>query len=122
MSDKKWIGFLVFKIIVNITGVALILFLSAGTIQYQTGWVFVILLVVIATLYSVFMIIKQPDLFKKRFGLHYGYLSVVKKVPADWGPSHLLPPHWPQLWEPETSLDFLQLSHLVVPGLFSGVW
>ena len=33
MGDKKWIGFLVFKIIFNITGVALILFLSAGTIN-----------------------------------------------------------------------------------------
>lgn len=66
MNDKKYILFLLVKIITNISGAALILFLSAGTVFYTEGWFFIGAICVAAVAYSGFMFIKYPELFKKR--------------------------------------------------------
>ena len=44
----------------------MILFLSAGTIDYIEGLLFVVAIAVIAITYSLLMLTKHPDLFKKR--------------------------------------------------------
>ena len=66
MNNKKFILFLFGKIISNILGVALILFLSAGTMNYIEGVLFVVAIAVVSIVYSLLMLIKCPDLFKKR--------------------------------------------------------
>ena len=66
MNNNKFILFLFGKIISNILGVALILFLSAGTMNYIEGVLFVVTIAVISIVYSLLMLTKCPDLFKKR--------------------------------------------------------
>ena len=66
MNNNKFILFLFGKIISNILGVALILFLSAGTMNYIEGVLCVVTIAVISIVYSLLMLTKCPDLFKKR--------------------------------------------------------
>lgn len=66
MNNNKFILFLFGKIISYILGVALILFLSAGTFDYMEGVLFVVAISVIAVTYSLLMLTKHPNLFKKR--------------------------------------------------------
>ena len=66
MNNNRFILFLFGKITSNILGVALILFLSAGTFDYMEGVLFVVAISVVAITYSLLMLTKYPDLFKKR--------------------------------------------------------
>ena len=66
MVLKKICLLLTLKLISNITGVAIILFFSAGKLHYKTSLVFVILFTICALLYAIVMLFKHPDLLKKR--------------------------------------------------------
>lgn len=63
---KRIYLFLTFKIITNITGVALILFSSAGTLYYPSGWILIGLLIIAIFIYIPYMLRKYPELLKKR--------------------------------------------------------
>ena len=54
------------KMISNIAGVGIILFVSAGTLHYPTGWIFIALLVAAALIYVHLMLKTQPQLLEKR--------------------------------------------------------
>lgn len=78
MSNIKFISFLIAKILSNILGVAFILFFSAGTIHYTEGLIFIGAISAIAIVYSIFMLIKCPELFKKR--LFYKEKNSVQQI------------------------------------------
>lgn len=54
------------KYILGLLMVALLLFLPAGTLQYQNGWLFICLLFGPMLLLMLVMLVKAPDLLQKR--------------------------------------------------------
>ena len=58
--------FAVVKYLVDLVGMALLLFISAGSLQYASGWGLLIVLAVVGVLYGMLMYIRYPQLLKKR--------------------------------------------------------
>lgn len=58
--------FAVVKYIVDLAGMALLLFVSAGSLQYASGWGLLIVLAVVGVLYGILMYTRYPQLLKKR--------------------------------------------------------
>ena len=62
------LGFAVVKYLVDIIALALMLFLTAGTLNYVSGWVLVIFLMIAGIVYGAYMFVFHPELMSKRMG------------------------------------------------------
>ena len=63
---NKPILFAVIKFFIDIVGMALMLFVSAGSFRYASGWGLLIVLAIVGVLYGIFMYVKHPKLLTKR--------------------------------------------------------
>ena len=64
--DYKLVLFAIVKYMVDLVGIALMLFVSAGSYRYASGWGLLIVLAIVGLLYGLLMYIKYPQLLKKR--------------------------------------------------------
>jgi len=56
----------IIKFILGVTIIGLIIFVPANTINYWNGWLFMMLLFIPMFLAGIFMMVKSPDLLRKR--------------------------------------------------------
>lgn len=64
--NKKIIFNLIAKIFSSLICTGLLLFVSAGTIHYTNGWIFILLLFIPMILTAIFLLLKKPALLEKR--------------------------------------------------------
>lgn len=64
--NKKIIFNLIAKIFSSLICIGLLLFVSAGTINYRKGWIFILLLFIPMILTAIFLLLKNPALLEKR--------------------------------------------------------
>ena len=64
MKDKV-ILFAILKYIIDIVGLAFILFVSAGTINYFEAWFLLIEIAILGIVYGIYMFINKKNIMKK---------------------------------------------------------
>ena len=57
------------KFLAGLVAVAVLIFLSAGTLAYRNGWLFMILMFVPMFIFGLYLFAKKPDLLRKRLNI-----------------------------------------------------
>ena len=78
--DKKLFIQAITKFIVGFIIIALLLFIPAGTLNYWNGWVFICILFVPMFIVGIILMIKSPDLLRKRLNSKEELLSLYENV------------------------------------------
>ena len=65
MKDKV-VLFAILKYIIDIVGLAFILFVSAGTINYFEAWFLLIEIAILGIVYGIYMFINKKNIMEKR--------------------------------------------------------
>lgn len=65
--DKKLFFQTISKLIIGMLLIALLIFIPANTINYWNGWLLMGLLFIPISIAGVIMLLKAPDLLRKRF-------------------------------------------------------